>query len=115
MRDIRSDLEERAKLVEREAADVRAYFDKKLEQLKHEHAVRMGELKGELAALNVLMQSEQQRRQNEPQPVEPAQQTPKVAETIEFQRIGDRIRRLQDEELAPAARLVRANEAREGF
>ena len=104
MRDIRSDLEERAKLVEREAADVRAYFDKKLEQLKHEHAVRMGELKGELAALNVLTQSEQQRMENEPQPVEPVENAPKVAETVELQHIGDRIRRLQDGELARPVR-----------
>ena len=104
MRDIRSDLEERAKLVDREAADLLAYFDKKLEELKHTHALRMGELTGELAALNVLMQSEQQRRQNEPQPVEPAQQIPKVAETVELQHIGDRIRRLRDGEPAPVAR-----------
>ena len=117
MRDIRNDLEERAKLVEREAADVCAYFDKELEELKHEHALRMGELKGELAALNVLMESEQQHRQNEPQPVEPVQQTANGSETVnsELQHIGDRIRRLQDGELARVARLVRANEAREGF
>ena len=51
------------------------------------------------------------RMQNEPQPVEPVQQTP-VAETFEFQHIGDRIRRLRDGELAPAARPVRANEKR---
>ena len=111
MRDIRSDLEERAKLVEREAADVLAYFDKKLEELKREHAARMGKLKAELAALSVLMECEHQRMQNEPQPVEPVQQTP-VAETFEFQHIGDRIRRLRDGELAPAARPVRANEKR---
>jgi hypothetical protein len=114
MRDIRSDLEERAKLVEHEAADVRAYFDKKLEELKREHAVRMGEFKAELAALSVLIESEQQRIQNEPQPVEPAQQTPKVSETVESQHIGDRMR-LPDAELARVARLVRANEKREGF
>jgi len=61
MRDIRSDLEERAKLVEREAADLLAYFDKKLEELKREHAARMGKLKAELAALSVLMECEHQR------------------------------------------------------
>ncbi len=117
MRDIRNDLEERAKLVEREATDVLAYFDKKLEELKHEHAVRMGELKGELAALNVLTESEEQRIQNEPQSVEPAQQIANGSETVnsELQHIGDRIRRLQDGELARVALLVRANEAREGF
>ncbi len=79
MRDIRSDLEERAKLVEREAADVLAYFDKKLEELKREHAARIGRLKAEFAALSVLTESEQRRIQNEPQPIEPGQQTPKVS------------------------------------
>ncbi len=108
MRDIRSDLEERAKLVESSAADILAYFDKRLEELKREQADRMSKLKAELAALNVLMESERQRNQNEPQPVEPTQQIPKVAETVELQHIGDRIRRLRDGELAPAARPVRA-------
>ena len=105
MRDIRSDLEERAKLIEREATDILAYFDKRLEELKREQADRMGKLKAELAALNVLMESEQQRNQNEPQPVEPVQQTPKVAETVELelQHIGDRIRRLRDGEPGRAA------------
>ena len=98
MRDIRSDLEERAKLIEAEATDILAYFDKRLEELKREQADRLGKFKAELAALNVLMESEQQRNQNEPQPVEPAQQTPKVAETVEseLQHISDRIRKLRD-------------------
>jgi hypothetical protein len=93
MRDIRSDLEERAKLIEREAAVVVGYFDKKLEELKHEHAVRMGGLKDELAALNVLMESEQQRMQQEP-----VEHAPKVSETVEseLQHISDRIRKLRD-------------------
>ena len=79
MRDIRSDLEERAKLIEGEATDVLAYFDERLEELKREQAARIGKFKAELAALNVLMECERQRNQNEPQPLEPAQQTPKVA------------------------------------
>ncbi|MGA7544239.1 MAG: hypothetical protein WBW08_00175 [Methyloceanibacter sp.] len=108
MRDIRSDLEERAKLIEGEATDVLAYFDERLEELKREQAARIGKFKAELAALSVLMECERQRNQNEPQPLEPAQQTPKVAETVELQHIGDRIRRLRDGELAPAARPVRA-------
>ena len=107
MRDIRSDLEERAKLIESEATDVLAYFDKRLEQLKHKQAARIGKLKAELAALNVLTQSEQQRKENEPQPVEPAQKAPKVAETAELQHIGDRILRLQDGG-SPQRRPVRA-------
>jgi hypothetical protein len=59
------------------------------------------------------MESEQQRMQNERQP-ESAQQTPKVSETVELQHIGDRMRG-PDGELARLARLVRANEKREGF
>ncbi len=104
MRDIRSDLEERAKLIESEATDILAYFDKRLEELKREQADRMGKLKAELAALSVLMESERQRTQNEPQPVEPVQQTPKVAETVELQHISERIRLLRDGEPIPAAR-----------
>ena len=107
MRDIRSDLEERAKLVERDAADATAYFDKKLEELRREHAAQMGKLKAELGALNVLMDSEEQRMLGEPQPVEPARQTTKVAETVELQDIGDRIRRLRDGEPS-VVRPVRA-------
>jgi hypothetical protein len=103
MRDIRSDLEERAKLIERQTADVLAYFNAKLEELKREHAARMDKFKAELAALSVLMESERQRNQNEPQPVDPMQETP-VAETFDFQHIGDRIRRLRDGEPAPVAR-----------
>ena len=96
MRDIRSDLEERAKLIEGEAADILAYFDKRLEELKREQADRMSKLEAELAALSVLMESERQRNQNEPQPVEPAQQILKVSETVELQHISDRIRKLRD-------------------
>ena len=56
MRDIRNDLEERAKLIEAEATDILSYFDKRLEELKREQADRIGKLKAELAALNVLME-----------------------------------------------------------
>jgi hypothetical protein len=46
----------------------------------------MGKLKAELAALNVLMESE------------PTQQIPKISETVEseLQHISDRIRKLRD-------------------
>ena len=100
MRDIRSDLQERAKLIEGEATDILAYFDKRLEELKREQADRMGKLKAELAALNVLMESEHQRTQNEPQPVERTQQIAKVSETVELelQHISDRIRKLRDKD-----------------
>ena len=62
MRDIRSDLEERAKLIEDEATRAVAHFDKKIEELRREHDARVGKLRAELAVLNVLMESEQQRK-----------------------------------------------------
>ena len=104
MRDIRNDLEERTKLIEGEATDILAYFDKRLEELKREQADRMGKLKAELAALSVLMESEQQRMQNEPQPVEPVEHAPKVSGTVEseLQHISDRIRKLRDKEPRPS-------------
>ena len=104
MRDIRNDLEERAKLIEGEATDILAYFDKRLEELKREQADRMGKLKAELAVLNVLMESEQQRMASDPQPVEPVDHAPKVSETVEseLQHISDRIRKLRDKEPGPS-------------
>jgi hypothetical protein len=108
MRDIRSDLEERAKLIEAEATRAGAHFEKQIEPLRREYDARVAELKAELAVLNVLMESEQQRMVSGPQPVEAAQQTPKVSETVEseLQHIGDRIRKLRDREPAPVARSV---------
>ncbi|MGA7546124.1 MAG: hypothetical protein WBW08_09940 [Methyloceanibacter sp.] len=74
MRDIRSDLEERAKLVEDEATRTAAHFDKKIEELRREHDACLAKLNAELAVLgvvaklnaefallDVLMSSEQQR------------------------------------------------------
>ena len=98
MRDIRSDLEERAKLIEAEATRVVTRFEKQIEPLRREYDARVADLKAELAVLNVLMESEQQRMASGPQPVDPVEHAPKVSGTVEseLQHIGVRIRRLQD-------------------
>jgi hypothetical protein len=77
MRDIRSDLEERAKLIENETTLAVAQFNKKLEELRREHAARLADLKGELAALSVLMESEHRRMTSSP-PVLHQRTPPKV-------------------------------------
>ncbi len=104
MRDIRSDLEERAKLIEAEATWAAAHFEKQIEPLRREYDARVAELKAELAVLNVLMESEQQRMASDPQPVEPVDHAPKVSETVELelQHISDRIRKLRDKEPRPS-------------
>jgi hypothetical protein len=101
MRDIRNDLEERAKLIEAEATRATAHFEKQIEPLRREYDARVAELKAELAVLNVLMESEQQRMQNE---VEPVDHAPKVSETVEseLQHISDRLRKLRDREPRPS-------------
>jgi hypothetical protein len=125
MRDIRSDLEERAKLIEDEATRAVAHFDKKIEELRREHDARVGKLRAELAVLNVLMESEQQRMPSGPRPIEPEDQRvlhDSAPAQSELRYIGERIRQLQDGSLTPAAspqvaerRSREPNERRGGY
>jgi hypothetical protein len=121
MRDIRSDLEERVKLIEDEATRVGAHFDKKIEELRREHDARVGKLRAELAALNLLMEAEQQRVPSGPGPMKP--EDPRALHDSapaqsELRHIGERIRQLQDERLAeagPDVAVRRPNERRGGY
>jgi len=58
MRDIRIDLQERARLIEEQISASYAQFEKMIEQLQSERESRVSELKSELAALSKLMEVE---------------------------------------------------------
>jgi hypothetical protein len=61
MRDIRGDLQERARLIEREISEIGSQFEQAVERLRAENEKRLAELKAELAVLGVLMESEHRR------------------------------------------------------
>jgi hypothetical protein len=71
MRDIRSDLQERANLIEEEISETVVHFEKTVERLQGERDVRVAQLKAELAVLGVLIEAEHQRMPNDPRPIEP--------------------------------------------
>jgi hypothetical protein len=64
MRDIRSDLQERARLIEDQISAAYAHFEKMIEQLQSEREGRVSELKSELTALGKLMEAEHRRMAN---------------------------------------------------
>ena len=64
MRDIRIDLQERARLIEEQISASYAQFEKMIEQLQSERESRVSELKSELAALSKLMEVEHRRMAN---------------------------------------------------
>ena len=68
MRDIRSDLQDRASLLEEQINAHDAQFDKIVEQLRVEHEGRLEDLKAEFAAVTKLMELEQRRIGNAPAP-----------------------------------------------
>ena len=58
MRDIRGDLQDRANRVSEQISATQGQFDKVLEQLKIEHQAKLEELKSDLAAVRMVMKSE---------------------------------------------------------
>ena len=58
MRDIRSDLQERAKLLEEQIGATQSQFDKYIEELTHEHQGKLEELKSDLDAVQVVTKTE---------------------------------------------------------
>src|SRR6478672_1023439 len=64
MRDIRIDLQERARLIEDQISASYAQFEKMIEQLQSECESRVSELKSEVAALSKLMDVEHRRMAN---------------------------------------------------
>jgi hypothetical protein len=61
MRDIRSDLQERANLLEEQISAAQGQFEKYLEQLRAEQEGRVKDLKSELEAIQALLVIEQRR------------------------------------------------------
>jgi hypothetical protein len=73
MRDIRSDLQERARLFEHEITTVNSRCQNTIEQLQKERDKRVAELNAELASLRVLIETEEVRLANVQRPVGPGQ------------------------------------------
>jgi hypothetical protein len=71
MRDIRSDLKDRAALIENAINAAQADFDHQLQQLKSEREARIEGLRMELAAINKLMEAEYRRISTAPEPQAP--------------------------------------------
>jgi hypothetical protein len=59
MRDIRSDLHERATLIDEQIRGAYSHFEKTVEQLKNEHDARVADLKSGLAIIAKFMEFEQ--------------------------------------------------------
>jgi hypothetical protein len=70
MRDIRADLQERAKFIDAEITSATAHFEKLLEQLESEREERVAGLKFELEAITRLMEVEH-RRMGAPAAIQP--------------------------------------------
>ena len=58
MRDIRSDLEERAQIIHEQLRGTNAHFEKVMQQLQSERDARVADLKGTLEMIDKLMQFE---------------------------------------------------------
>jgi chromosome segregation ATPase len=68
MRDIRNDLQERARLVEHEITTVNSRLQNTMEQLQKERDKRVAELNAELTSLRVLIETEEARLANAQRP-----------------------------------------------
>jgi hypothetical protein len=58
MRDIRGDLQERAKLLEEQIGATQSQFDKYIEQLKREHQGKLEGLKSDLDTVQMVIKTE---------------------------------------------------------
>jgi hypothetical protein len=70
MRDIRSDLHERATLVDEQIRSAYFHFEKTVEQLKNEHNVRVADLKSGLTMIATFMEFEQRYFRSDSPPME---------------------------------------------
>ncbi len=61
MRDIRGDLQDRAKLIEEQISGAQAQFEQRLAQIKSERDIRVEELKAELGGVGKILEAEQRR------------------------------------------------------
>jgi predicted RNase H-like nuclease (RuvC/YqgF family) len=78
MRDIRSDLKDRAEALDREIKAAQVRFDELLVRLKEEHDVRVEDLKSELDAVKLLIGLEHRRLGNNGTPISKPQPQPEA-------------------------------------
>jgi hypothetical protein len=76
MRDIRADLQERAKFIDAEISSANAHFEKLIEQLESQRSERVAGLKPELEAVTTLMEIEHSRMGGEAAIQPPALEPP---------------------------------------
>lgn len=95
MRDIRSDLQERAAIVGEHIKAAHAQFQTVLERVKREHEVKIKDLRAELEAFNMLLGIEQRRHEAQaspsqaaPQPQAQAEKSPRPLSGILMRRAG---------------------------
>jgi hypothetical protein len=100
MRDIRSDLQERATLLDEQLRAAVAHFDKAIQQLQSERDARVAGLKSDLAMIAKFMEFEERLLHNAP-PVVPA--SPLVALAELFMRKLNDAGRMTKQELADMA------------
>jgi hypothetical protein len=98
MRDIRSDLQERANLLEEQINSAQGQFEKYLEQLRSEHDARLKDLRAELEAVQALLAIELRRHggaqpapkaQPQPQPQAPARQPKQPLAEFLIRKLAD--------------------------
>jgi hypothetical protein len=102
MRDIRSDLQERANLLEEQINSAQGQFEKYLEQLRSEHDARVKDLRAELEAVQALLAIELRRHggaqpapkaqaqpQPQPQPQAPARQPKQPLAEFLIRKLAD--------------------------
>ena len=70
MRDIRSDLQERATLIDEQIRVAYSHFEKTVEQLKNEHNARVADLKSGLTMIAKFMEFEQRYFRSDSPPVQ---------------------------------------------
>jgi len=100
MRDIRSDLEERATLIDEQIKAAYANFERTVEQLKNECDARIADLKSGLAMISKFMEFEQRYFGHVSPPV---QSSPLVALAELFMRRLNEVGSMSREELADLA------------
>jgi hypothetical protein len=93
MRDIRSDLQERAAMIGEHIKATQAQFETMLEQIKRDHEGKVRDFRAELDAVNVLIGMEQRRHegappQGLPKPQAQAANAPRPLSGILMRRAG---------------------------
>ncbi|HEX2448341.1 MAG TPA: hypothetical protein VHK26_09170 [Methyloceanibacter sp.] len=94
MRDIRSDLQERAGVIGEQIRTAQVQFDKFVEQLTDEHNTRLQDLRSELEAVKTLINIEHRRHsgsQSAPQPQAQGPQPPMSRETFARVAAGEAV------------------------